>query len=186
MAHRIDAMSDFDDVVRTYEPQLRTFARRITRNTEDAEEIVQDAFFRAYRALVAMPDDKNQTLPLRSWLYTITLNLTRNRLRKMPRSTVSIDALRDAEAFFAEYADRRTPETLLFARLAAEQLDENISRLPNYLRMPARLRFIEDYNATEIATAFRQPVGTVKAQIHRAKYALRKLRESEPTSRQVA
>ncbi|MHB8145248.1 MAG: RNA polymerase sigma factor, partial [Vulcanimicrobiaceae bacterium] len=71
----------FETIVDEYQRRLYGFALRMTGNREDAEEIVQDAFVRAYRALAKMSPQQRAELRLQPWLYTITLNVTRNRLR---------------------------------------------------------------------------------------------------------
>ena len=74
------SVENFDRIVDDYQRRLYGFALRMTGNREDAEEIVQDAFVRAYRALGKMSAEQRAELRLQPWLYTITLNVTRNRL----------------------------------------------------------------------------------------------------------
>ena len=88
----------FDTIVDEYERRLYGFALRMTGNREDAEEIVQDAFVRAYRALAKMSPEQRAELRLQPWLYTITLNVTRNRLRGKRPTNVALDALADPDA----------------------------------------------------------------------------------------
>jgi hypothetical protein len=81
---------NFEQIVDDYQRRLYGFALRMTGNREDAEEIVQDAFVRAYRALAKMDREQRAELRLQPWLYTITLNVTRNRLRsKRPTNVAS-------------------------------------------------------------------------------------------------
>ena len=70
----------FERIVDEFQRRLYGFALRMTGNREDAEEIVQDAFVRAFRALGKMSPEQRSELRLQPWLYTITLNVTRNRL----------------------------------------------------------------------------------------------------------
>ena len=68
-------------LVVAYQDRLFSFALRLTGRREDAEEVAQDAFVRAYRALGAYPAERIRTMALRAWLYQITLNVARNRFR---------------------------------------------------------------------------------------------------------
>ena len=77
----VPSVERFERIVDDYQRRLYGFALRMTGNREDAEEIVQDAFVRAYRALGKMSLEQRTELRLQPWLYTITLNVTRNRLR---------------------------------------------------------------------------------------------------------
>ena len=93
---------NFERIVDDYQRRLYGFALRMTGNREDAEEIVQDAFVRAYRALGKMSPEQRADLRLQPWLYTITLNVTRNRLRSKRPSNVALDALADPDALLRE------------------------------------------------------------------------------------
>src|SRR5271155_435210 len=79
-ANPVPSFENFERLVDDYQRRLYGFALRMTGNREDAEEIVQDAFVRAYRALGKMSEQQRAELRLQPWLYTITLNVTRNRL----------------------------------------------------------------------------------------------------------
>ena len=81
----------FEDLVRSYQDRLFSFALRLTGRREDAEEIAQDAFVRAYRALSTYPAERIRGMSLRAWLYQITLNVTRNRMRGKKPKLVSLD-----------------------------------------------------------------------------------------------
>src|SRR5215204_5011396 len=81
----------FESLVTAYQERIFRFALRYCGNREDAEETAQDAFVRAYRALQTYPPDRRRGLNLRAWLYTITLNVARNRVRRKRHRSVSID-----------------------------------------------------------------------------------------------
>ena len=102
-------MADFEAIVDDYQRRLYGFALRMTGNREDAEEIVQDAFVRAYRALGKMSPEQRADLRLQPWLYTITLNVTRNRLRGKRPTNVALDALADPDAILREIQRRAAP-----------------------------------------------------------------------------
>src|ERR1700693_3640144 len=81
----------FERLVREYQDRLYSFAHRLAGNPQDAEEIAQDAFVRAYRAMKTYPPERIRALSLKAWLYQITLNVARNRMRVRLHAAVSID-----------------------------------------------------------------------------------------------
>jgi len=150
----------------------------MTGNREDAEEIVQDAFVRAYRALGKMSDEQRSELRLQPWLYTITLNVTRNRLRSKRPTNVALDALADADALLRGSAVREAPpqpEKIVEQKADMALVERALLQLPMHLRAAATLRFIEGRSHPEIAEILNQPIGTVKSHVHRAVRILRRI-----------
>jgi RNA polymerase sigma-70 factor, ECF subfamily len=168
-------VSEFEQIVSEYERNLRGFARRIVGNTEDAEEVVQDAFVRAHRALNAMSAIDRAQLRLRAWLYTVTLNVARNKLRKKRPLFVSLDAMEDPSPFLIRESTDASPESALEERLNLEIIEGAILEVPEHLQATARLRFIDGLTNVEIARRFGQPVGTVKSHVHRAAVVMRRI-----------
>src|SRR6266545_3171560 len=89
LAQNLD--ESFEQLVRDYQDRLFSFACRLTGSREDAEEVTQDAFVRSYRALKSYRADRIRALALKAWLYRITLNLARNRLRGKRHRFVPIE-----------------------------------------------------------------------------------------------
>jgi RNA polymerase sigma-70 factor (ECF subfamily) len=180
----VNAIVDgFDRMVAEFQRPLFLYARRMIGNHEDAEEIVQDTFFRAYRALLRMAPETRVRLHLKAWLYTITLNLTRNRLRKRQPVFVPLDASRDPDALIGQSAARpATPDTFVERAADVELVERALREVPALLRPAARMRFIEDRGQMEIAQYFSQPVGTVKSHVHRASRILRRALSAELVS----
>src|SRR5258708_206923 len=87
----VDLDGHFEHLVRTYQDRLYSFALRLTGSRQDAEESTQDAFVRAYRALQGYAEDRRRAMRLRPWLYQITLNTVRNRVRRPVLITVAAD-----------------------------------------------------------------------------------------------
>jgi RNA polymerase sigma-70 factor, ECF subfamily len=166
-------VGDFERIVGDYETKLRVFAQRMSGNREDAEEIVQDAFLRAYRALERMPERLRQDLRLTGWLYTITLNVTRNRLRKKSPAVVSLDDVDDPARFLPQCVERETPESALDACASLEVVESALLSVPEHMRPTARLKFVEGRSHREIADAYRRPIGTVKSHVRRAAIVMR-------------
>src|SRR5215469_17821341 len=166
----------FEKIVDEYQRRLYGFALRMTGNREDAEEIVQDAFVRAYRALGKMAPEQRKELRLQPWLYTITLNVTRNRLRSKRPSSVALDALADPDALLRESNEGPAqPETIVERNTEVALVEQALMQLPMHLRAAATLRFIEGRSHPEIAEILNQPIGTVKSHVHRAVRILRRI-----------
>lgn len=170
-------IDQFDKVVEEYQRRLYGFALRMTGNREDAEEIVQDAFVRAYRALAKMSAEQRGELRLQPWLYTITLNVTRNRLRSKRPANVALDAMADADAVLrsATREGPPQPEKILEQNADMALVEQALLQLPMHLRAAATLRFIEGRSHPEIAEILDQPIGTVKSHVHRAVRVLRRI-----------
>jgi RNA polymerase sigma-70 factor, ECF subfamily len=166
----------FESIVDDYQRRLYGFALRMTGNREDAEEIVQDAFVRAYRALAKMDPQQRAELRLQPWLYTITLNVTRNRLRSKRPTNVALDALADPDALLNETQEGPDqPEAIVDRAADMVLVEQALLQLPMHLRAAATLRFIEGRSHPEIAEILNQPIGTVKSHVHRAVRILRRI-----------
>ncbi len=166
----------FELIVDDYQRRLYGFALRMTGNREDAEEIVQDAFVRAFRALGKMTDEARRELRLQPWLYTITLNVTRNRLRSKRPTNVALDALADPDALLNNTQEGpEQPEAVVERGTDLELVERALLQLPMHLRAAATLRFIEGRSHPEIAEILDQPIGTVKSHVHRAVRILRRI-----------
>ena len=167
---------NFERVVDDYQRRLYGFALRMTGNREDAEEIVQDAFVRAFRALGKMSEEQRAELRLQPWLYTITLNVTRNRLRSKRPTSVALDSLADPDALLNETQEGpEQPEQVVERGTDVELVEQALLQLPMHLRAAATLRFIEGRSHPEIAEILDQPIGTVKSHVHRAVRILRRI-----------
>ena len=165
---------EFEQIVEDYQAKLTGYARRLTHSREDAEEVVQDAFLRAYRALRRMSQEQQQQLRLKGWLYTITLNAARNFLRKKARPSISLDSSEDAQRLLSQHVERETPETVFDEHAGLEEVESVLRLLPEHLRRAARMRIIDDRTHSQIARVFGQPIGTVKSHLHRAMIFMRR------------
>jgi RNA polymerase sigma-70 factor, ECF subfamily len=159
----------FERMVREYQDRLYAFARRMTNQREDAEEIVQDAFVRAYRALKTYDAARIRSMALRAWLYQITLNVARNRARRKKHSTESLNG--EASERHADPADG--PHAQLEASRRRADLATLVAGLPSRYRAPLILRYVEGLKLEEVAQILKQPLGTTKSNVHRAINALR-------------
>ena len=153
----------FEAMVLAHQDRLFTIALRTSGDRHDSEELVQDAFVRAYRALAAWPAPRIRDLRLRGWLTTILLNAGRNRarVRRVPTTELVFDP--GAEPAADPLARRDVRE--MWARLLAE--------LSPAQRIAVVLRHVDGMSYAEIAEATGRPEGTVKAHVHRGLAALR-------------
>jgi RNA polymerase sigma-70 factor (ECF subfamily) len=137
-----------------------------------AEDVAQDVFVRAYRALQTYPAERRASLRLRSWLYAIAHNLTRNAFRDAPPPSDSLEY--DDGAPRAGLVDGQPgPEHLVLRAEAWESIGDAIARLSAALRPAFVMRYVDDLSYEEIAESLDQPIGTVKASAHRGLLAVR-------------
>ncbi|GMQ92869.1 MAG: RNA polymerase sigma factor SigM [Acidimicrobiia bacterium] len=155
----------FTMLVRSCQPGIYSGARRLTHRHEDAEEVAQDTFLRAYRALDGYSDARIRDLRIRAWLWTIALNLCRDRAghsrNETARHTGGPNAASDETPIDAASWNRR------LARLSVEQ------------RNAVVLRHVADLPIAEIAEITGRPEGTVKADVSRGLDRLRDALERE-------
>jgi len=172
-----DLDGNFERLVRCYEDRLYSFALRLTGSREDAEEIAQDAFVRAYRALQKYPAEQIRTLALRAWLYRITLNVARNRLRGKHPRFVSIDDSGESHPGRSLWEAPDDPDDRPDSRYERAEKRADIATLvaalPDRYRAPLILRYVEGLPVEEVAAILKQPIGTTKSHVHRAINALR-------------
>jgi RNA polymerase sigma-70 factor (ECF subfamily) len=172
-----DLDGSFERLVLAFQDRLYGFALRLLRDPHDAEEVAQDTFVRAYRALGDYQAERIRSLALRPWLYRIALNVVRNRVRGRHLVLVPLDGADGRGA--AEPVDRVQPSPDEHT-LRAEQADElgaQVAALPRRYREAVVLRHVEGFGYAEIAELLGQPVGTAKANVHRG---IRLLRERVP------
>ena len=171
-----DLDGSFEDLVRAYQDRLFSFALRLTARREDAEEAAQDAFVRAYRALATYPRERIRQLALRAWLYQITLNVVRNRLRGKRLRLVSLDhplSPRGETAWEAPDAEDARPDAVYERGRRRADMETLVARLPERYRAPILLRYVEGLRLEEVARVLGQPLGTAKSNVHRGVNALR-------------
>ena len=161
----------FEQMVLAYQRRLFAFALRYCGRAQDAEEIVQDAFVRAYRALAGYPPEQVRALAPRPWLFQITLNVARNRARGGRLATVSSD---EVEGWAEPAADgREQPEVVLERAESGAEMDALVAALPERYRVAVILRHVNELSYAEAAALLGRPVGTVKSDVHRGLSLLR-------------
>jgi RNA polymerase sigma-70 factor (ECF subfamily) len=143
-------------------------ALRSTRRPADAEELAQDAFVRAYRALDGYDAERIRALRPRGWLAAITANLARNRARRPGPSTTDLDGVAERRADAAP-----GPEHVAERRESARAWRARLEALPPRYRQAVALRHVSGLSYPELAEALDRPLGTVKSDVHRGVRLLR-------------
>ena len=174
-----DLDAAFETMVRAFQDRLYSFAHRLCGNREDAEEVAQDSFVRAYRALKTYPAERIRALSLQAWLYRITLNVARNKWRGKRVRLVSLEnGGADGEAARRAWEAPDAADLRPDSRLEQEQdragLASLVATLPERYRAALILRYVEGLRLEEVATILKQPLGTAKSNVHRAVNLLRR------------
>jgi RNA polymerase sigma-70 factor (ECF subfamily) len=159
----------FGELVSRYESKVYSLALKMVRNPEDAEDVLQDTFLRAYRGIKSFKG--NSTFS--TWIYRITANSALMRLRKRQLPTVSIDDAdeREAPINIADWAPGPVEQMLNQETQAA--MTEAIESLPPELRQVFVLRDIEELSNAEVAEILDLSVAAVKSRLHRARLKVR-------------
>lgn len=159
----------FELLVSKYQRKLGRLLSRFIRDAGEVEDVSQEAFIKAYRALPSFRGDS----AFYTWLYRIGINTAKNYLvargRRAPTST-AVDSA-DAEGYDdAELLrDVNTPEAELESKQMANVVNETVAELPEELRTAITLREIEGLSYEEIAEIMNCPIGTVRSRIFRAR-----------------
>jgi RNA polymerase sigma-70 factor, ECF subfamily len=168
-----DLNSSFERLAREYQQRIYAFALRLSGRREDAEEIAQDTLVRAYRALAAYPPERVRLLALRPWLFQIALNVARNRARIRTLPSQSLDGGSEDTVMEFRGDEDEQPERLVERAERTRELAALLMALPERFRAAVVLRHVEGLGYAEVASVLGQPIGTVKANVHRGVRLLR-------------
>jgi len=164
----------FDELVRRYKDRVYTVAYRFLGNREDALDVAQEVFVRAYDGI----GEFRGASGVYTWLYTIASNLSRNWLRDGGRKGRNMAVPLEAAEWREPDAAAPDPRASAQRRELDETLQRCLDELPEACRMAFVLRVFENLSYDEIATAMACPEGTVKSRINQARRVLReRLRE---------
>ena len=166
----------FDLLVRKYQNRMLKLVGRFVSDAAEAEDVAQEAFLKAYRALASFRGDS----AFYTWLYRIAINTAKNALVSNRRRPVDFDLdLQDPEQYdrHARLKEGDTPEGVLLTEEIRNVVEHAMEQLPEDLRTAIVLRELEGLSYEEIAEAMDCPVGTVRSRIFRAREAIdRKLK----------
>ena len=180
-----DLDGTFEALVRAHQDRLYTIALRLLGSPSDAEEIAQDAFLRAYRALVGYDAGRIRELRIRGWLATIVIRLCRTRASRRRLATTALSSGMAAEAGgtgvdlasvhgpTAESPAAQSPLQHVLRRESTEAWVARLAALPERYRAAIVLRHVDGLSYPEMSEALGRPEGTVKAQVHRGLALLR-------------
>jgi RNA polymerase sigma-70 factor (ECF subfamily) len=153
---------------------LYSAALRLTRNPSDAEDLVQEAYLRAYRGFSGFQEGTN----LRAWMYRILTNTFINSYRKKQRQpqTVSDEDIEDWYLYdrLGDSAAEASAETSVLERIPDEDVQRALEALPEQFRMAVWLADVEGFSYKEIAEILDVPIGTVMSRLHRGRKSLQK------------
>ena len=170
---RVQAGDDaaFNLLVRKYQHKVANLVARYVYDSGDVEDVAQEVFVKAYRAIGGFRGDS----AFYTWLYRIAINTAKNHLvaqsRRPPQTDVDVQ---DAEMIEAgrNLREMETPESSLLSRELAQRITSAVRDLPEELRTAITLREMEGLSYEEIATVMDCPIGTVRSRIFRAREAI--------------
>lgn len=162
----------FELLVVKYQRKLARLLSRLVRDPQEVEDVTQEAFIKAYRALPSFRGDS----AFYTWLYRIGINTAKNYLVAMGRRAPTATGFDNEEAETLEEADQlrdsATPEALLQSKQIGETVNRAMDALPEDLRTAITLREIEGLSYEEISAVMNCPIGTVRSRIFRAREAI--------------
>ena len=168
-------MHAFEMLVVKYQRRIQRLVARMVRDPEQVEDIAQETFIRAYRAL---PQFRGESA-FYTWLYRIAVNTAKKTLMDMKRDPVVTESAlasrgdsNETSSLENELSTGETPEAVLASREIAQVVNAAIEALPEDLRQAIVLREIEGLAYEEIASVMNCPIGTVRSRIFRAREAI--------------
>ena len=168
-------MHAFEMLVVKYQRRIQRLVARMVRDPEQVEDIAQETFIRAYRAL---PQFRGESA-FYTWLYQIAVNTAKKTLMDMKRDPVVTESAlasrgesNETSSLENELSSAETPEAVLASREIAQTVNAAIDALPEDLRQAIVLREIEGLAYEEIASVMNCPIGTVRSRIFRAREAI--------------
>jgi RNA polymerase sigma-70 factor (ECF subfamily) len=164
--------SAFELLVVKYQRKLVRLLSRFIRDPTEVEDVAQEAFIKAYRALPSFRGDS----AFYTWLYRIGINTAKNYLVAMGRRAPTVSETESADSEGSEESgqvpDYNTPENELMSRQIAETVNRAVEDLPEELRTAITLRELEGLSYEDIAAIMNCPIGTVRSRIFRAREAI--------------
>jgi RNA polymerase sigma-70 factor (ECF subfamily) len=155
----------FERLVLDHQDRIFALGLALTGNRHDAEDVAQDTFIRAYKALATYSPERVRELKQKAWLHRIAVNVVRNRVRGVRPRMVELNG--------SEPDGATGPEEDVLRKAEIDELAARVACLPARYREAVVLRHVQDLSYAEVAETLGQPVGTVKANVHRGLKILR-------------
>jgi len=176
---------EFEKLIERTQRQAYNMAYRMTGNRDDAEDLTQEAYLRAYRSFATY----NRQLPFESWFFRILSNLFIDLMRRRPKQKpLSLDQpMGDEESeenLLLQIADESAnPERDLMERVLDERLQSALLALPEVFRVAVLLCDVQGKSYEEIAAIMGSSIGTVRSRIHRGRTLLRRMLDGKATAK---
>lgn len=162
----------FERLVLDHQDRIYALGLALTGNRHDAEDVAQDTFIRAYKALATYSPERVRDLKQKAWLHRIAVNVVRNRVRGVRPRMVELNG--------SEPDGATGPEEDVLRKTEIDELAARVACLPARYREAVVLRHVQDLSYAEVAETLGQPVGTVKANVHRGLKILRGENHGDP------
>ena len=163
----------FKQLMLVYQHRLYGFVLRQTGSVQEAEDITQEAFIRSYYALKNYPAQKVRELRLQAWLFKIALHIFYNRQRIGALQSTSLDDVENNSIVGLE-DEADGPDEIVWHGEQRQEVERLVASLPEHYRVVINLYYFEELSYQEIAELLNQPLGTIKAKMHRGIVLLRK------------
>ena len=167
---------EFSKLIDKYKNMVYNLTYRMCNNLDDAEDLSQEAFLRAFQSLSRF----NPSYKFSTWLYQITLNIVRDRFKKRSLNCLSLDAsieTDDSEIYLqhpnSDHANN--PEEAFSRKEKSKSIEKAILSLPLTYREVIVLRHLQNFSYSEISSILKIPASTVKIRLYRAREQLKKI-----------
>lgn len=165
----------FPSLVLNFQQRLYAFALRYTGTPQDAEDIAQETFIRAYHALADYPAERIRAMKMQPWLYKIALHICYRHKSNERLHYTSLEMAEEQQmTLMMDGEERGHPEKALEEREEIRELEAMIACLPERYRIAVSCYYFEELSYREIAELLNLPVGTVKSNVYRGMQLLRK------------
>lgn len=164
----------FDRLVELCAPRVYALAFRMIGNSEDAQDVAQEAFVRAYQAIPRFRLDAS----FATWLHRIVANVCHDELcrrRRRPITFTEVTDNEDSPSPLESETTRETPETAMLSREREQSLQQALAKLPEIYRMVVILHDVQGMDYQEMADVLRTEMGTVKSRLNRGRNMLRQI-----------